>query len=146
MPRISLRKQVLNELECLSKKRQIQAMIRSLISNDALMEEEEDDNNDMFSVHAIVHKVVESVKQSILSRRYLFPRKPYREGYSEMIFKRDLREENDADGTPPWLTDNEKESSQIHKKSPCFCVKWMQEAGTSQKPTTSFLILHWKIW
>jgi hypothetical protein len=75
MLRISLRKQVLTELEHLSKRRRFQATIRSLISNNALMEEEEDDN-DMFSIHVIVDKVVENVKQSILSRRYLFPRKP----------------------------------------------------------------------
>jgi hypothetical protein len=101
MPRISLRKQVLTELENLSKRRRLQATIRSLISNN------EDDNDDMFSVHAIVDKVVENVKESILSRRYLLPRKPYRKGYSKMIFERDLREEDDANGTPPWLTEDE---------------------------------------
>jgi hypothetical protein len=106
MPRISLRKQVLTELEHLSKRRRIQATIRSLFSNDALLDEDDDDN-DIFSVHTIVDKVVENVKQSILSRRYLFPRKPYRKGYSKMIFERDLREDDDADGTPPWLTDDE---------------------------------------
>jgi hypothetical protein len=42
------------------------------------MKEEEDDN-DMFSIHTIVDKVVESIKQLILSRIYLFPRKPYRD-------------------------------------------------------------------
>lgn len=50
-------------------------MIRSLISGGVLMEEEEDEN-EMLSVHAIVDKVVETVQQSILSRGYLFPRKP----------------------------------------------------------------------
>jgi hypothetical protein len=94
------------EVEHLSKRRRIQATIRSLISNDALIDEDDDDN-DMFSIHTIVDKVVENVKQSILSRRYLFPRKPYRKGYSKMIFERDLREDDDADGTPPWLTGDE---------------------------------------
>jgi hypothetical protein len=44
-----------------------------------LLLEEDDDDNDMFSVeHTIVDKVVMSVKQPILTRKYLFPRKTYR--------------------------------------------------------------------
>jgi hypothetical protein len=140
MPRISLRKQVLTELEHLSKRRRLQATIRRLISdNDALIDDEddEDDDDDMFSVHAIVDKVVENVKDSILSRRYLLPRKPYRKGYSKMIFERDLREEDDADGTPPWLTDDEfLHKYRMHRSSFYRLLSLVEK----------HLILHWKIW
>jgi hypothetical protein len=78
MPRISLRKQVINELEKLVKKRRIDATIRSLISEDVSMDSDEgddaDDEQDDFAAYKIVDKAVESTLQSILSRRYLFKR------------------------------------------------------------------------
>ena len=44
--------------------------------------------------------------ESILSRRYLLDRKPYRKGNSRAVFERDLQEDDSEDGTPPWLTDD----------------------------------------
>jgi hypothetical protein len=98
---------VLKQLEQIIKRRRIEARYRSLLFDDG------EDEGEIVGEDGSVHTVVDVALQvayydSILSRRYLFDRKPYRKGNSKFIFERDLKEDtNEADSTPRWLTDEE---------------------------------------
>jgi hypothetical protein len=59
-------------------------------------------------VEELVTLGMECAYQSISNQRYFFPRKPYRKGYSKVVFEINLvREEDDENGVPPWLTHDE---------------------------------------
>lgn len=67
----------------------------------------DDVSNDNNCIELFLDEAVKAALDSVTNRRYLFPRKPYRKGRSKLIFKRDLEEEDDNDGRPPWLTNDE---------------------------------------
>lgn len=70
------------------------------------------------TVQQAVVCAMEDTYSKISNRRYLFQRKPYRKGYSAEVFMRDLADEDDADGVPPWLTDDEfLQKYRIHRES-----------------------------
>jgi len=102
MPRISHRKQVIKQLEKLIKRRKVEAALRSLLHEDSDKANCFDDE-----IHDILDVTIQAGYESILSRRYLLDRKPYRKGNSRVVFERDLQEDDAEDGTPPWLTDDE---------------------------------------
>ena len=55
---------------------------------------------------------------SVSQKRYFLPRNVYRKSMGKDIFERDLKEENNLDGTPPWLSDEEfLEKYRLHRES-----------------------------
>jgi hypothetical protein len=74
MPRSSQRKQVLKQLEQIIKRRRIEARYRSLLFEDG--EDEGEIVGEDGSVHTVVDVALQAAYDSILSRRYLFDRKP----------------------------------------------------------------------
>lgn len=61
---------------------------------------------------------VNAAYHDVLHKRYVTKRKPYRKGRSRYFFERDLQEEDDPDGTPPWLNEDEfLEKYRMHRSS-----------------------------
>lgn len=100
MPKVSERQKVLKQLDSVIKRRRVEAAFR-LVSYDS------DDSDTDILVEGIIDNVIELAYNTVLSRCYLLPRKPYRKGLAHNIFQRDLQREDNPDGTPPWLTDDE---------------------------------------
>ena len=98
MPRYSLRRQVLNELENELGVRKHKELLRGT--------DEDSDLEDCYVIHDYLTKTIEQAHEYVSSKRYLF-RNKYRKGFAAATFERDLCEDDSEDGTPPWLSDEE---------------------------------------
>jgi len=113
MPRLSTKRKLLLELEKDLHERQTYATLRSLLldSSDESSASEgsgtDVTDNSTGTIDEIITIGIEDAIERISNQRYAFPRKPYRKGYSKAVFDRDLQEDDDEHGTPPWLTDEE---------------------------------------
>ena len=112
MPRYSFKAQVIRLMEKYKGERDRQALLRNLLLEDELIDssnegsfdsKELSDNSFEDMLDMAVNKALEEAK----TRRYLLPRKPYRDGEAKRFFEADLREDNAPDGTPPWLSNEE---------------------------------------
>ena len=101
MPRVSDRQKVLKQLDSVIKRRRVKAAFQ-LVSYDS------DDSDSDVLVEGIIDNVMEHAYNTVLLRRYLLPRKPYRNGLAHYIFQRDLQREDNPDATPPWLGGNNR--------------------------------------
>ena len=92
----------IDELERLIEQRQVQAMYRAILKDD----DEEDDSDDD-QMEMLIDLGLQQAYEKALSSRYMFPRKPYRKGNAADVFMKDLQTEDNEDGTPPWLNEDE---------------------------------------
>jgi len=100
MPRLSIKRKLLNNLEKVIIKRKCLAAIRDLIFDSG-------DDSSSGTIDDIITHGMERAYTRISNQRYAFPRKPYRKGYYREVFERDLRDVEDENGSPPWLTEDE---------------------------------------
>jgi hypothetical protein len=117
MPRLSTKRKLLLELEKDLLKRRTDATLRLLLLESSSDESSGHEKGSIYetrstddstgTIEEIITIGIEDAIERISSQRYAFPRKPYRKGYSKAVFDRDLQEDDDEDGTPPWLTDEE---------------------------------------
>lgn len=98
MPRYSHKKKVLMQLEQ-------ELRVRRQLEVSRVGDSDDSDFEDTYVIHDYITNLIEEAHRSISLRRYLF-RKKYRKGFAATTFERDLREDDDQDGTPPWLTDD----------------------------------------
>ena len=96
MPRVSLRKRVLKELEGACIRRELDFVLR-LVSGD--------DECERDPIAEILDLAVRSCCLNLLDSRYLI-RRPYRKGLGVQLFSRDLFDDESGDNLP-WLTDEE---------------------------------------
>ena len=116
MPRLSTKRKLLLELEKNLLTRRTDATICFLLLDSSSEESGRENNGSDYetrstddstgTIEEIINFGLENAIERISSQRYAFPRKPYRKGYSKAVFDRDLQED-DNDGTPPWLTDED---------------------------------------
>jgi DDE superfamily endonuclease len=128
MPRLSDRKRVLAALEAhlvdrqeVLKSLRVAADVMKLAAqndNDSDSNDNTDDNDDNDGYDSGLNDVIETTEviidalqltyNEINGKRYLMERKPYRStGLSYSIFERDLQDDDNKDGSPPWLQEEE---------------------------------------
>ena len=94
MPRKSFRQEVLEELEELYMKRQVKNLL------DLVSDRQPEDGD---SLDEIMGLAIEAGYEEVLNRRYI-DRPPYRTGYKQGIFERDLNEDETGEQLP-WLSE-----------------------------------------
>ena len=97
MPRKSLRKAVLEDLEDLHLLRQVRKLL-DVVAFDGTSESED-------TIEQCMGMAIEGAYEATLNKRYI-DRRPYRSGKEQGIFQRDLYEDETGEQLP-WLTDDE---------------------------------------
>ena len=110
MPRKSLKRKVLEELERLWIERMSSRVVSTVDSDSSSSSNSTIDN--------ILDTVVEGSYNSLQQRRYVY-RNTHRNGTKAYnIVERDLTEQTEDDDEPPWLTDDEfLEKYRLHRSS-----------------------------
>jgi DDE superfamily endonuclease len=128
MPRVSDRKRVLLAIENDLERRKVTTKaLRVLANADAMSDLIDDDddadyNNDntMLEVYECNQLNVETLEYTyneIKNKRYLMERKPYCTGLNN-VFVRDLKDQDNEDGSPPWLQEEEfLQKYRMHRES-----------------------------
>jgi hypothetical protein len=122
MPRRSTRKRVINALQNELQEREARKAFKLLLED---LEEESDlSSPDDISISSddtmedLMDIAVAETLSSVSQKRFFLPRNVYRKSLGKDIFERDLREERNPDGTPPWLSDEEfLEKYRHHRES-----------------------------
>jgi hypothetical protein len=146
MPRLSLRKQVLKELETIINKRKSASLLQT-----AMVDDSDSDMEDLNVLDDTITGLLEEAHKSVSSKRYLLNRGRYRKGFSATTFERDLAEDDNDDGTPPWLSDDEflqkyrmhrdsfKAILSLIKDNPAFHLKWKKKQAPVEYQLLVFL-------
>jgi hypothetical protein len=125
MPRISDRKRVLQALEHEIEKKQVTIdYLRAIAgvdqnneSIDADVEDDDDKMLDIIECHDEVLETLQLTHNDIKNKRYLVDRKPYRSAINN-TFQRDLQDNDNEDGSPPWLQEDEfLQKYRMHRES-----------------------------
>lgn len=128
MPRQSARQKALRAYERKIQQQREEALLHQLIWSD---EELERDGDDISTGSELLRTMITSQLEQEYTRctqeRYLQSRKPYRSNGDYSIFARDLVDEDDEHGSPPWLTDEEfLQKYRLHRDSMHYVVSRIQ--------------------
>ena len=104
-----MKKKVLTSLEKDLQKRQKEAHLKFLLSDDKELfsdvENSSSDDSDASTLEYLMKLRVIQAKEKVESQRYFGTRKSYRNGHA--VFERDLVETDNDQGVRPWLQDDE---------------------------------------
>ena len=117
MPRKSLKRKVLDQLDGLKEQLQVQHHLYQTPgllseempgdSSDSSLDSTNSLREDLLMSNQVAIDQLETLEEVGETKRYLFGRRPYRKGFSKTVFERDLQHDEEDDNSPPWLTDEE---------------------------------------
>jgi hypothetical protein len=126
MPRTSDKRKVLLALEAdIHSQEKLLKSLRSVANNPVAIDSDNENKNDddstmnnIIECHQLVLDAVKGTYDEINNRQYLMDRKPYRTGLSFQVFECDLQQDDNINGSPPWLNDTEfLQTYQMHWES-----------------------------